>query len=304
MKYSYKRGNSIGGRIIALIVLSLLCSPVFAQEGQFRYLFIGAHPDDADLKAGGTAAKLAEMGHVVKFLSVTSGDAGHFDQGGGILASRRRAEAQEAGKRLGVTYEVLDFHDGELLPDLEARRAIISAIRAWDADVVVSHRPNDYHPDHRYTGVLVQDAAILVQVPNLVPSEPPMEKNPVFLYFEDSFQRPVPFRPDIVVDVGDTYDKKIRALDAHVSQFHEYLPRVAGDMGEPPENEEERLAWLKLHWTYPISPESRASLEKWYGPERSARVEYAESFEIAEYGSQPGDDEIRRLFPMLGSSGN
>lgn len=288
-------------RILVLLVALFACvaPAAFAQEEPARFLFIGAHPDDADLKAGGTAAMLAERGHAVKFLSVTSGDAGHFEEGGGQLARRRRAEAEEAGRRLGITYEVLDFHDGELVPDLEARRALIREIRAWDADVVVSHRPNDYHPDHRYTGVLVQDAAILVQVPNLVTSVPPLEHNPVFLYFEDGFQKPNPFSHDVTVAVDDVFDRKIYALDAHVSQFHEYLPQVSGDMGEPPADEQERLAWLKLHWTFPVAPEARASLERWYGPERAARVEHTESFEIAEYGSQPDEEGIRRLFPML-----
>jgi LmbE family N-acetylglucosaminyl deacetylase len=263
-----------------------------------RFLFIGAHPDDADLKAGGTAALLAGRGHAVKFLSVTNGDAGHQTMGGGALAKRRRAEAQEAARRLGITYEVLDFHDGELLPTLDARRAIIRAIRAWDADVVVSHRPNDYHPDHRYSGILVQDAAILVEVPQLLTSTPALDHNPVFLYFEDSFQKPNPFTPDIALDVGPVYDTKLRALDAHVSQFHEYLPSVAEDMGTPPEDEAERLAWLKLHWTFPITEPVREALARWYGPAHAAQVGHAEAFEVAEYGTQPSEAMIRRLFSM------
>jgi LmbE family N-acetylglucosaminyl deacetylase len=288
----------MGLRLLLITLCWGLAVAAPAQDESPRFLFIGAHPDDADLKAGGTAALLAQKGHAVKFLSVTSGDAGHFEQGGGALARRRRAEAQEAARRLGITYEVLDFHDGELVPSLEARRALIRAIRAWDADVVVSHRPNDYHPDHRYTGVLVQDAAILVEVPNIVPSEPALEHNPVFLYFEDGFKKPNPFTPDVAIAVDDVYDQKIRALDAHASQFHEWLPQVAGDMGEPPEDEQERLAWLKLHWTYPITPEVRVALAKWYGEEEAARVEHAEAFEVAEYGAQPDEAEVRRLFSI------
>lgn len=287
-------------RFLLLIACSaVLVGSAVAQEEPARFLFIGAHPDDADLKAGGTAALLAERGHAVKFLSVTNGDAGHHEMGGGALAKRRRAEAQEAARRLGITYEVLDFHDGELMPSLAARKAIIRSIRAWKADVVVSHRTNDYHPDHRYSGVLVQDAAILVQVPQLVTSTPPLEKNPVFLYFEDPFEKPNPFTPDITIAVDEVYDSKLRALDAHVSQFREYLPWVTGDMGEPPADEAERLAWLKLHWSFPVTDAMRASLERWYGSERAAQVEHAESFEIAEYGAQPSEEVIRQLFSML-----
>ncbi|MBT8398896.1 MAG: PIG-L family deacetylase [Rhodothermia bacterium] len=289
-------------RAIILALNVLWCIPLHGAQGQdstYRYLFIGAHPDDADLKAGGTAALLAQNGHAVKFLSVTNGDAGHFEQSGGVLARRRRAEAEEAGKRLGIAYEVLDFHDGELLPTLEARHAIIRAIREWKADVVASHRPNDYHPDHRYTGVLVQDAAILVQVPNIVTSHPALQNNPVFLYFEDGFQKPNPFTADIAIDVSAVYDLKMLALDAHVSQFHEFLPRMNDDMGMAPQDDKPRIEWLKLHWTYPVSETVRESLAKWYGADIASNAHYTEAFEIAEYGHQPGNDEIRKLFPML-----
>ena len=173
---------------------------------------IGAHPDDCDGDGGGTAILLASMGYAVKFVSVTNGDAGHQSMGGGALAKRRMAEAKEAGKRFGVEYEVLDNHDGELLPTLQVRLQIIRKIREWNADVVIAPRPNDYHPDHRYTGVLVQDAAYMVTVPNVAPDVPPLRKNPVFLYFEDRFQRPNPFRPDIAVDITSVIDKKVNAL--------------------------------------------------------------------------------------------
>ena len=128
----------------------------------------GAHPDDCDYKGGGTAILFARMGYAVKFVSVTNGDAGHQTMKAVALAKRRLAESQEAGKRFGVTYDVLDNHDGQLLPSLEVRFQIIKKIREWNADIVFAPRPNDYHPDHRYTGVLVQDAAYMVAVPALV----------------------------------------------------------------------------------------------------------------------------------------
>src|SRR5881409_160278 len=104
---------------------------------QLRVIAFGAHPDDCDSKAGGLAAKYAAAGHKVKFVAVTNGDAGHQSEGGGALAKRRRAEAQEAGRRIGIEYEVLDNHDGELLPTLEVRQQIIRKIREWKADIVV-----------------------------------------------------------------------------------------------------------------------------------------------------------------------
>src|SRR5690554_1322901 len=236
-----------------------------AQNKPLKIMMIGAHPDDCDIKSGGTAALFAQMGHEVKFLSVTNGDAGHMEQGGGILAKRRTAETQEVAKRLGITYEVLDNHDGELTPSLPIRLEIIRRIRDWEADIVISHRSNDYHPDHRYTGILVQDAAFMVGVPNIAADTPPLSKNPVFLYYQDHFQKPNPFQPDIAIDISEVMDQKIYALDAHESPFYEWLPWINGYKGEIPTGPKERLAWLKENRTGAISPEIKSALGKWYG---------------------------------------
>ncbi|SEG49949.1 N-acetylglucosaminyl deacetylase, LmbE family [Algoriphagus boritolerans DSM 17298 = JCM 18970] len=263
---------------------------------------IGAHPDDCDIKSGGTAALFAKMGHEVKFLSITNGDAGHMEMGGGMLAKRRYAESQEVAKRLGIHYDVLDNHDGELLPTLEIRLDVIRKIREWGADVVISHRPNDYHPDHRYTGILVQDAAFMVGVPNIAADTPPLRKNPVFLYYQDNFQKPNPFSPDIVIDITSVIDQKIYALDAHTSQFYEWLPWIANDPDVIPEGKEGRIAWLKSKRASAPNPSVMKSLEEWYGTEKAAQVKFAEAFEICEYGSRPGREDILRLFPMLNNS--
>ena len=281
--------------MVQLFPLMLL--PAGAQPA--RIIMFGAHPDDCDGGGGGTAILLASMGHAVKFVSVTNGDAGHQSMGGGALATRRMAEAQEAGKRFGVEYKVLDNHDGELVPSLSVRMQVIREIRQWNADVVIAPRPNDYHPDHRYTGVLVQDAAYMVAVPNVAADTPPLRKNPVFLYFQDYFQRPNPFRPDIAVDITAVFDKKVFALAAHESQYFEWLPWIGGYAEEVPKSRNEWLPWLKKRQTEPITPEIRASLEKWYGKARAASSVHAEAFEICEYGQQPGEAEIRKLFPML-----
>ena len=260
---------------------------------------IGAHPDDCDIKGGGTAALFVQMGHQVKFVSVTNGDAGHMEEGGGMLAKRRMAEAKEAGRRLGVTYDVLDHHDGELLATLPIRLEIIRIIREWDADVVISHRSNDYHPDHRYTAVLVQDAAYMVGVPNIAADTPPLRKNPVFLYFQDNFQKPNPFEPDIAVDITSVFDKKIDALDAHESQFYEWLPWIGNYAEEMPKEKEAKKGWLKSKRVFAPNSLTLAALKIWYGESKAGQVNYAESFEICEYGTQPSKEEIKRLFPML-----
>jgi len=264
-----------------------------------RIIMIGAHPDDCDGDGGGTAILLASMGHAVKFVSVTNGDAGHQAQGGGALAKRRMAEAKEAGKRFGVTYDVLDNHDGELLPSLEVRLQVIRKIREWNADVVIAPRPNDYHPDHRYTGVLVQDAAYMVTVPNVAPDVKPLVKNPVFLYFEDRFQRPNPFRPDIAVDITGIIDRKVNALAAHESQYFEWLPWIGGYYDEVPKDRTQWQGWLLKRQEREISPAIRKSLEQWYGADKAAKVKYVEAFEICEYGKQPSDEDIKKIFPML-----
>lgn len=270
-----------------------------AQTAKLRIIAFGAHPDDCDIRFGGTAAKFAAMGHAVKLVSVTNGDAGHQSEGGGALARRRRAEAQEAGRRLGVTYEVLDNHDGELLPTLEVRHQIIRLIRDWKADMVFAPRPNDYHPDHRYTGILIQDAAYMVVVPNVCPDTPALRKNPVFFYFQDGFQKPAPFRPDVAIDISDTFDKKVGALDAHVSQMYEWLPWVDGKLNSVPKDPAARRKWLADTRGREPNPDVRQALQKWYGAERAKNIRHAEAFELCEYGSRPSGTELKRLFPML-----
>ncbi len=280
------------------ILLAVLSACLSAQP--LRIIAIGAHPDDCDIKFAGTAALFAQMGHKVKFLSVTNGDAGHQDMGGGMLAKRRKAETQESARRVGVAeYEVLDNHDGELLPTVEIRKQIIRAIRLWNADIVIAPRPNDYHPDHRYTGVLVQDAAYMVVVPNVVSDVPPLKKNPVFLYYSDRFQKPAPFRPDITIAIDSVLDKKVAALDAHVSQFYEWLPWVDGQLDKVPADPKARLAYLRNARKQPLDGSVKSALVKWYGAAKAGKVEFVESLEICEYGRQPTESEIRELFPML-----
>lgn len=289
-------------KIVLLICFCLTLNMVFSQDEKINVIVFGAHPDDCDNDAGGTAILFSKMGHNVKFVSLTNGDAGHQDKGGGELAKIRLNEAQEAGKRFGVTYTVLGNHDGELMPTLENRLKVIREIRKWKADIVIAPRPNDYHPDHRYTGVLVQDAAYMVIVPNVAPEIPPLKKNPVFLYSEDGFQKPSPFEPDIAVDIDSVFDQKIYAMAAHESQFFEWLPWTNGKLDQVPESEQERLKFLADWRSRKPDGATLESLKKWYGDSADS-IENAEGFEICEYGKQPSDTEIKRLFPMLPQKG-
>jgi hypothetical protein len=146
----------------------------------------------------------------------------------------------------------------------------------------------------------VQDAAYLVIVPNVLPGVKPLKNNPLFLYVSDRFQRPNPFRPDIAVDISAVIGKKIDALDAHVSQFYEWLPWTEHDTTVP-QDAAARKQWLmeKRSARNKMSPTVLESLEKWYGKDEASKVQFAETFEICEYGKNPGAEDIRRLFPML-----
>jgi N-acetylglucosamine malate deacetylase 1 len=297
-------------RFIVSVCICFSClSPVFAEpvegDGKLRIICFGAHPDDAEYKSGGAAAKWAKMGHHVKLVSVTNGDIGHWQMAGGPLAKRRTAESAEVAKRLGVTSEVLDIHDGELEPTLENRRTITRLIRQWDADIVIAHRPWDYHPDHRYVGVLVQDAAYMVTVPFFCPDTPPLKKNPVFLYSSDGFKKPYPFVADIAVAIDDVFDQKVDALMALESQTFEGGANGSEEStaAAPPASQPElRRQWLKERWERRAGSEAdrfRDALVRWYGDAGAKGVKYAEAFEICEYGRQPNPEEIRQLFPFL-----
>ena len=267
-------------------------------------LVFGAHPDDADFSAGGVAYLYGRMGHRVKFVSMTNGDAGHHEIGGVELARRRYAEAQAVAKVLGLAeYQLLDNHDGELEPTLPNRRQVIRVIREFQPDLILCPRPNDYHPDHRYTSQLVQDAAYMVTVPNVVSLTDYLRINPVICYVSDSFQKPYPFSPDVVVDVGEAIGAKLDALHRHTSQVYEWLPYNAMREREVPAGEADRRRWLEERYMGRMLANAdrfRDLLVTFYGPERAARVKYAEAFEGCEYGSPLTAELIPRLFPFFG----
>ncbi len=274
------------------------------EDGKLRIIAFGAHPDDCELKAAGTAAKWAAQGHKVKFVSVTNGDIGHWGMAGGPLAQRRAAEVKECARILGIESHVMDVHDGELLPTLENRQTITRLIRDWKADVVLSHRPNDYHPDHRNVGVLVQDAAYMVTVPYFCPDTPYLAKNPVFLYYEDRFRKPNPFAADVVVAIDDVIEKKLAAVEALHSQFYEGGANGGPQLVPDPSNAARVAARKKevrdgFARRFADTPKRFGlELRKWYGAEAAGKVKYAEAFEVCEYGRMPGREELKKLFPI------
>ncbi|MFT5465270.1 MAG: LmbE family N-acetylglucosaminyl deacetylase [Verrucomicrobiales bacterium] len=291
--------------LTALTTVFLFSAAAEAQESEpLRIIAFGAHPDDPEFQIGGCAAKWTALGHKVKLVAVTNGDIGHWEMSGGELAKRRTAEVQEAAKRGGWEVEVLDIHDGELEPTLENRKKITRLIREWNADLVFSHRPWDYHPDHRYVGVLVQDSAFMVSVPNFVPDTKPLKKNAYFFFFPDGFTKPYAFEPDIVISIDDAFDKKVHAIDALESQVYEGGALGNADTGKQrfQNDPDRRIARLRASWETRngrIADKYRDLLIKWYGEEKGKAVKTAEAFEVCEYGRRPSEEEFKRLFPFF-----
>jgi len=296
----------VAGVLSCLVVAERASAAGGVEDGKLRIIVFGAHPDDCELKAGGTAALWAARGHHVKFVSVTNGDIGHAEMSGGALAQRRTAEVKEAAQVLGIETEVLDIHDGELMPTLESRKLFVKLIREWKADVVMGHRPNDYHPDHRYVGVLMQDAAYMVTVRFFCPDVPQLAKNPVFLYLSDNFQKPNPFAPDVVVATDTVISRKLDAIWTLQSQIESLwatgnfenvvpIPQDSKGREERRRQVDERIAQRDKG----VAQKYRGKLVELYGAEKAREVQHAEAFELCEYGRRPSPDELRKLFPIL-----
>jgi N-acetylglucosamine malate deacetylase 1 len=271
-------------------------------EGKLRVIIFGAHPDDAEYRGAGVAMKWAKAGHHVKLVSATNGDIGHWQSAGGPLAQRRLQEVQEVARKLGVSTEVVDIHDGEILPTLENRKIITKLIRQWNADIVIANRPNDYHPDHRYTSILVQDSAYMVTVPFFAPDVPYLKKNPVFLYTSDRFERPTPFRADVAVAIDDVMEPTLDALLVMESQIHEGgangYPGIFPDdaAGKQKRRDEVRKSLARRYAA--AANQYRDALVKFYGADRGNKVQYAQAFEVCEYGRRPSQEELKQLFPF------
>ncbi|MGE3408750.1 MAG: PIG-L deacetylase family protein [Pirellulales bacterium] len=264
-----------------------------------RLLILGAHPDDAEFHAGGLAARYGRRGHTVKMISVTNGDAGHQSLGGARLAAIRQAEAAASAAVIGATAEVWDHHDGQLQPTLELRWQVIRELRSYKPDLVLTHRTNDYHPDHRAVGHVVRDASYLVTVPAIVPEVPILRKDPIVAYMADHFTKPTPLQADVILDVSEEIDAILSMLTAHRSQFFEWLPFNRGELDQVPADETERRAWLAAWFL-----SQRAWVHQRYAQELSVLhaqtpprdIRLAEAYEISEYASQLSSERKQILF--------
>lgn len=285
--------------ILTLFVSAISILAQTTQSYKLHIIVIGAHPDDPD-EVGGTAYKWAQAGHDVLMVSLTNGDAGHQSMKADELARTRREEARRAGEVIGVKYITLDNHDGQLMPTYENRLQVIKLIREHKADLVIYPRPYDYHPDHRYTGILVNDAAYMVTVPTILPEVPFLEKNPVFLYTYDAFTHPEAFEADVVISVDDVLDKKIDMYHQHTSQMYEWLPFNRGILDQVPKTDAERRKWL-AHQGWFSNPNGdlfRGKLIELYG-EKGKNVKHCEAFQDSEYGTRLTKENINYYFPFL-----
>jgi LmbE family N-acetylglucosaminyl deacetylase len=291
-------------KTLPLLALVLMLLPAAVRtasaDEELRIVVFGGHPDDAEYKAGGTAVKWARLGHHVKLVSGTNGDLSDRPGTREEVATRRKAEVSACALKLGVTSQVLDFPDGELATDLETRKTFVRVIREWRADIVIGHRPSDYHPDHRAVAVLLQDSSFLVTARRFCPEVPALEKMPVYLFMSDDFTTPRPFTPDLAVPLDDVFEQKLDGLHEIASQVYESRSPVPG---VPPASDEAgRRAWLKKRWTARQSTEAekyRDLLVKLYGESKGPAVQLAETFEISEYGRRPSPEQLQQLFPFF-----
>lgn len=273
-----------------------------ADDENLRIIAFGAHPDDCEISAGGVGTMWAEQGHAFKCVSMTNGDIGHFGMSGGALAIRRMQEVEAAAEILGIETEVFDIHDGELMPTLENRKKVARAIRDWQADIVMVHRRYDYHADHRYSGVLVDDAIILVEAKFFTPDTPPLPRSPVVLYYSDRFQKPYPFDPIIAVGIDEVIDRKREAMEQMPSQFSDKESWTWGRADEVPEDEATRMDLRVsnlIERNVNIANNYRDLLNELYGEETGSAIRHAEAFELSEFGRQVSVEELKRLFPAF-----
>jgi len=265
-------------------------------------LCFGAHPDDCDFRFGGAAMLYRALGHRVVFVSVTNGDTGHFSQGGGPLARRRRDEALASAGVADIEYRVLDIHNGELVATPAVRALVIAIMREVKADLVLCHRENDYHPDHRAVGTVVQDAAYLVTVPNVAALTPHLQRPPVLGYYYDGFRLPSPYVPHIAIDTDPVIERKIDMGCCHESQVFEWLPFNGGTLDQVPNDPAARRAWFAERHRKrfeAIAESARETLLALYGPERGRQVRTAETVMVSEYGRPLPPAQYRELFPFL-----
>ncbi len=194
-------------------------------------LSIHAHPDDAEILAGGTLTLLAEAGHQVTIVTMTPGDCGSMEFGPDEISVMRQAEGAAAAAQIGAAYECAEFRDLAIFNDDPSRRRVTEVLRRLQPTVVLTSSPTDYHCDHEATSILVRDACFAVSCPNYRTGEAAPLPGIPHLYFMDSIEgrdrdgRPV--SADFAVDIETVFGRKREMLAAHASQ-REWLQKQHG----------------------------------------------------------------------------
>lgn len=269
-----------------------------------KVMYIGAHPDDVEFRAIGSAIKFKEQGAQVVVVSISDGSAGHHILKREDLAKRRREEFAKAASLIDAKSIILGAIDGMVTPDLDTRDKLIKLIREEAPDIIFTNRLCDYHPDHRYTAQLVQDASYLLMVPSVVPEVPVLRYVPLIMHWGDQFKEPNEFIPDIVISIDSVLEKKLDMLSCHESQLFEWLPWVDGNIDMvPPKNEaikrREFLNWMyKKRYNHHIANRFRDKLREKYG-NSCIEIQEAEAFRVCEYGYQPSELELKNIFREL-----
>jgi LmbE family N-acetylglucosaminyl deacetylase len=181
-----------------------------------QILAIGAHPDDLEILCGGALARFAARGDAVTMLVMTDGNAGHAEVPAKELAVIREREARAAAAVIGAGFIWLGMPDEFVFNDEPTRRLLLDAIRAARPDLILTHDPEDYHPDHRATSRAVFDASFVMGLPNVETPSPP-HPGVAPLYYFDTLAG-VGFQPAEYVDISDAFATKQAMLAAHESQ--------------------------------------------------------------------------------------
>jgi LmbE family N-acetylglucosaminyl deacetylase len=190
-----------------------------------RILSIHAHPDDAEILAGGTLALLAHAGQKITIVTMTPGDCGSAELAPGEISAVRRKEAEHAATAIGAEYLCAEFRDLEIYTDDNARRRVTEILRKTRPDLILTSSPVDYMIDHETTSSLVRDACFGAPVRNYLTGDsnpaPPLDAIP-HLYFMDPIggvdRDGRPIQPDFIVNVEPAFEEKKIMLSRHRSQ--------------------------------------------------------------------------------------
>ena len=283
------------------------CPPVKASiprtPGPQRVMVIGAHPDDADITCGCTAAKLVAKGARVKFVAVCNGDIGHHIYPKSKTAAVRRQETLNAAKVWGLdSYDIYGYGDARVPNDFAARELVARKIQEFEPDIVITHRDCDYHVDHRTVGTLVKDCGYMLGCPHWIEGSKALRRRPLILLMRDDFTVPRTIRPDILIDCDPYIEKWCDALDCQVSQFYEWLAWDKGcedevaAIGDRSKNIAGRNAYLKKYWAAKKLRDATRFADAWKEQyPGKALPKMLEGYEISEYGRPPIEEDFQLL---------